>query len=584
MGHAVRRSTLATLALAGGLSIGLAGPAAADGDADTFRRLAFDDLPLYCLFSETAALRDEYADRGVRFRGPGPADGGGVLSTCAFFLVTGISPPTFLGFNQTAEFADGGVPRDPQTILFEPPVQFAQLDAGAFIEVGYPATLTAFDDQGAVVDTSTIALDEVAAPLLVMAPIIARVELSAPGARYIADDLLYGESAGDDLVLEPDSLAVALAPGAAASRTVTISNTSNHDLELFVRELSAGGETAAGPVEVVVGEAAPQQNLIPEIPSRLMQRHQEVPHPTAPRILVFTEVEPLATTPDSDLDQALRSLDLPYTAVYGGNVASMFLPALAGATWDLVIFDHQVAFLYEPDLAVYDALLSHVDGGGRLIMASWQIGDRPDHPLWPTLGFHWLASYTTPQPVYWTGAEPRFFAVPDDVPRFTELAEFYNIDGHRIEVLPGTTILASLEDSERAGPDAAAMVLANDDRTLFRAFMDGNNICDCDADGRLDTVELWRDLVIQMLGEDMPWLATAAEGVVPAGGQLALEVRLDATDLAPGTAGATLLLRSNEAVFSTYTLDVRLEVSGGELFADGFESGDTAAWSGTGGR
>jgi hypothetical protein len=319
-------------------------------------------------------------------------------------------------------------------------------------------------------------------------------------------------------------------------------------------------------------------NLAVDPPARVQRRLQEIADPSAPRILVYTEVEPLATTPDSDLDQALRSLDLPYTAVYGGNVASMFIPALQGSQWDLVIFDHQVAFFYEPDFAVFDELLSHVDGGGRLVMASWQIGERPDHPLWERLGFHWLADLGEPLPVVWTGAEPAFFSVPDDVPEFTELEHYYGVDRQQVEVEPGGVVIAGFDPGGDEAPLAPAMILANQGRTLFRGFMDGNNTCDCDLDGRLDTVELWRDVVIQVLDEDVPWLTVDAEGTVPANGELVLDVGFDAAGLPPGTHDSTLLLRSNEAVFSTYEVVVTLEVTGADIFADGFESGDTSSW------
>ena len=74
------------------------------------------------------------------------------------------------------------------------------------------------------------------------------------------------------------------------------------------------------------------------------------------------------------------------------------------------------------------------------------------------------------------------------------------------------------------------------------------------------------------------WLAFDAEGTVPANGELVLDVGLDAAGLPPGSHTATLLLRSNEAVFSTYEVGVTLEVTGAEIFADGFESGDTSRW------
>jgi len=553
-------------------------PAQGDGDAGTFERLRFDGLPIYCLFGDTVALRDEYVDRGVRFRGPGPQDGGGVLGTCSFFLVTGISPPSFLAFNATASYSDGGVPRDPQTILFEPPVSFVQGNVGSFIEVDYPATMTAYDQGGTVVGETTVLLSPVASPLLVSAPGISRVEVTAPGARYVLDDLLFGESPGGDITPLPSTLSVSLQPGATATRTLTLHNAAGHDIDFFVRELSEPVGSALGPVGYVEGDEVPLDNLTADRADTSLVRHQATESPTEPRILVYTEGEPLATVPETDLDQALRSLGFPYTAYYN-SISTGFIPALQ-QDWDLVIFDHQAVFLSDWDLAVYDALLTRVAGGGRLVMTTWQIADRPDHPLWTALGFRWLEDYTRPCPVAWTEAEPAFFSVPDDVPEFSELGDYYAIDGHRIETLPGVSVLAALETSDPALSGEAAMVLSNGGRTLYRAFVDGNNVCDCDLDDRFDTVELWRDVVIQMLADDVPWVGAPDEGTVPANGQLDLELHLDASILEPGTYRAALELRTNEAVFSTYVVDLELEVDGAVLFADDFETADLSAWSG----
>ena len=503
-----------TVVAAGVLVAGavVAVPAAADGDAGTFQRLGFDDLPPYCLFLETTALRDEYADRGIRFRGPAPDDGGGVLNVCAFFLVPGISPPNFLGFNDGANYANGGTPRDPETILFDPPVGFVEADVGSFLEAGLPIWMTAYDSAGSVVDQHAGSLEQVASPILVVADGIAWVEVEAPGARYILDDLLFGESPGGGIEVVPAALHVALEPGATASVSVTLRNTLNHDLELFLLERSPGdglGESSAvGPATIEpMGEASGLANLVGAQGAVPLRRHQEVGDGAAPKILVYTESDPSSSTPDTELDQALRSLGLPYTSGYNGGVSSYFIPLLEQGSWDLVIFDHQAAFLYDWDLEVFDALLQYVLNGGRLVFGSWQISDRPTHPLWSALGFRWLDNYTVPEPVLWTPAEPRFFTVPNDVPEFVELQDLYVVDGQLIESLPGTTTLAVLASD----PTRPALVLGNGGRTVVRAFLDGPNLADRDEDGLLDTYELWRDLLIQMLAEDVPWLATPAE-------------------------------------------------------------------------
>lgn len=533
------------------------GTTLADGDAAHFQRLGFDDLEGYCLFQETIALRGEYAPTlGLQFLGPDDRDGGGVLSTCAFFLVTGITPPNFMGFNAAAQYSDGGIPRDPQTILFQQTVGFVKLQVGAGIEVGYPATLTAFDAAGQVLSSQTVPLAQETVPLLVEAAGTARVELEAPGARYIMDDLLWGESAGNDLRLALDQLAITLAAGDSATVTVDVVNQASAELSFFVQERDQArrsGVRAPGrlePVEELVDPANRPHGPPPRPLALSRPDHRDGP----PALLVYTEIDPNGTTADTDLDQALRSLDIPYTAVYAA--IGFFREQLASGTWDAVIFDHQLATIYPYDFVLFDELNAYVEQGGRLFMSSWQMADVPDHPLWDRLGVRWVASYESPVPVAWTTAAARWVDVPNDVPRFAQLSDLYIIDGHRLVAAPGTTVLARLDD--RAGGDA--LVLANAGRTLVRSFLDGANVTDRDQDDVLDAIELWRGVLVNWLGADVPWLAATDEAMVPAGGSVPLVATFRSAGLSPGRHDAALELRSDEAVHHTYSLPVSLTV------------------------
>ncbi|MEZ4650498.1 MAG: FlgD immunoglobulin-like domain containing protein [Candidatus Eisenbacteria bacterium] len=566
----------------------------ADGDSSAFRRVDFDQSFPPCLFMETEALRDEFAPE-VRFRGPSLLDGGGILAPCAFFLVTGITPPNVLGFNETAEYESGGVPRDPQTILFDPPTNFVEARVGAFIEVGYPVTLTAYDANGAVVDTDTAALDQFTQRLVVEGGGITRAVLSAPGARYIADDFRYGDSAGNDLRVETAELRITLPAGAQTTRAIGLTNDSAHDMELFVwsrqiEEAAAGARGAGGASVAAIAprfeatqfERLPGQlSFGPEATGNLRALardplpERDVPmigrfdrylgrnaDPTAPRILVFTEPDPISYAPETDLDQAIRSLDLPYTVVYGG--VSYFMGLLVDeGPWDLVVFDHQFANFYETDYVLYDRLLEYVQSGGRLIMSSWLAGERPSHPLWNALGFRYGEAFIDPQPVYWTDDVPRFESFPNDVPDFSTLGDYYVIDGHQIERLQGAVSLARYSGNTGAGGDTdnnAAIVLANEGRTIFRAFNDGANISDLDGDGLFDTYELWRNLFVQMVGETRPWLGVTEVLDLSAGADGTVGISIDASALTPGDYIADLEVWTNESAFRTYPVRVLVEV------------------------
>ncbi len=74
--------------------------------------ITFDTGTAPCLFDETAPLRDEYADLGVRFRGATSSTGGAVLNECGSFGVRAHSGQEFLAFNALTYATD------PQRISF----------------------------------------------------------------------------------------------------------------------------------------------------------------------------------------------------------------------------------------------------------------------------------------------------------------------------------------------------------------------------------------------------------------------------------------------------------------------------------
>jgi hypothetical protein len=577
LGHFCHRSWLVIVVL----MITLPLPVQADGDAKTFQRLGFDDRPQICLFSETKALRGQYvAGFGLDFQGPSDLDGGGVLAGCAFFLVTGISPPNSLAFNAGSVYVDGGIPRDPQTIVFNEGTGFVAARVGSYVEVGFPATLAAYDAAGVLLGADTVLLARQTVPLLVEAAGIARVELSAPGARYLVDDLLWGASAGGDLRPGVSELALSVPAGGLVSTTLMIENTAGEEIQFFVREL-AGAPTGVGvektpapsPAAVVaLGDPVALPNHDGDVRATPVEVRRAGSARTRlegageglPRLLVYTEADagggPAA---DTDLDRALRSLDLPYTGFY--NAIAAFRDALEEGPWDAVIFDHQGARIFEYDADLYDGLLAYVQAGGRLVVSSWQMSEYAAHPLWAALGVTWLEDYRRPRPIGWTAQEPRVFDVPNDVPEFTELADLFFIDGQILEVEPQARVLARLSAEDASGTPGAPMLIShNDGRTLLRAFMDGNNLMDRDQDRLDDTVELWRGIVEWMFAPDIPWLGVSIpEAVVPAGQAINLVVTADASGFAPGRYSAAIQLRSNEAVRNTYTLPVELVVGDG---------------------
>lgn len=69
-------------------------------------------------FSETTALRNQYADLGVTFSGNSATNGGAILNVNSNFGISPRSGNHFLAFNSIANMSDGGTPFGPQTITF----------------------------------------------------------------------------------------------------------------------------------------------------------------------------------------------------------------------------------------------------------------------------------------------------------------------------------------------------------------------------------------------------------------------------------------------------------------------------------
>ncbi len=101
------------------LTIGVQ-PASADNSTDVGVRtsgvrvtVTFDVGTAPCAFNNTQALRDEFADVGVHFRGDTDTGGGAILNQCGAFGVDARSGREFLAFNK------GTYAKLPQRIRFD---------------------------------------------------------------------------------------------------------------------------------------------------------------------------------------------------------------------------------------------------------------------------------------------------------------------------------------------------------------------------------------------------------------------------------------------------------------------------------
>ncbi len=209
-------------------------------------------------------------------------------------------------------------------------------------------------------------------------------------------------------------------------------------------------------------------------------------------ILIYAD-DPYHPAPNTFIDQALTLLGLAYTGYYNGDWANFESELKSGGPWDLVIVGNDY---YTPSGDTLDALNKYTAEGGKLILHSFFVGSQASSPLWHTLGFTFIANDANPpDPVYWW--EPGYppFAYPLTVPMFTSLTARagYSVYGQRVQPRSGFQALAGYS----IGPqrDQAALVVGNDTRTIFKAFLDGQNDSDLNLNSLLDSVELWINLI-----------------------------------------------------------------------------------------
>lgn len=144
-------------------------------------------------FKKTIALRDLYADLGVNFDGPGPLDGGAILNELGNFGVDAFSGTDFLAFNSTATLMDGGIPTDPEQILFDDLQASVSIYAAGGLGIGATFPMDAYDQLNQLVDTDTVGGQDWVQLLVSHPGGIARVVLTEITNKnaFVYDDLEF---------------------------------------------------------------------------------------------------------------------------------------------------------------------------------------------------------------------------------------------------------------------------------------------------------------------------------------------------------------------------------------------------------
>ncbi|MBP7052021.1 MAG: hypothetical protein KBE65_13485 [Phycisphaerae bacterium] len=184
------------------LAVGLVGPVQAG------TTINFDDDEAPDSFGETNSLTEAYAGLGVHFAGPGDLDGGAILDQSGNFGVWALSARNFLAFNRNSRMSDGGVPQDPETILFDSLMSEVSIYAAGGWEVD-TFIMDAYDASGTLVDTDTITTADWGLLSVSSAAGIRRVvltQVSDVDNAFVYDDLSFTVLSGGPAVPAPGAI------------------------------------------------------------------------------------------------------------------------------------------------------------------------------------------------------------------------------------------------------------------------------------------------------------------------------------------------------------------------------------------
>jgi len=317
------------------------------------------------------------------------------------------------------------------------------------------------------------------------------------------------------LTYTPDSLVVTLGMSMITTIPLRMSNLGGMPVSFELAE-ERGGFQIASPLSLMAGYEEWLYRTVEGTSLPTNSGSNALAYPAAYRwepavpsqvnILIYAD-DACHTAPNTYLDQALQALGLAYTAHYDAAWTS-FETDLTGGTWDLVLVGNDA---WRPPSSVLTALDDYVTGSGKLVYHGWTVSYDPSNPLWATLGFTWVSDNAhSPDPVYWWEPGHLFFTDPQSVPEFTSLTGgIYGIYGQHVEPLAGFEPLAGYT-TPGPDPNEAALILGNDDRTVFKGFVDGQNNADLDGDTTPDGVELWINLINGLLNRsssDVDWLS-----------------------------------------------------------------------------
>ncbi|MCP4287417.1 MAG: hypothetical protein GY792_23760, partial [Gammaproteobacteria bacterium] len=286
--------------------------------------------------------------------------------------------------------------------------------------------------------------------------------------------------------------------------------------------------------------------------------------PSAYNILVYTD-DWIHTTPNTLVQEALTNLGLAATVHVDGDYAGFEASLAGGGPWDLVIWSGENNQVPGTTLT---ALLSHLQGGGKLAATYWLQSNISADPLWAEMGFTYISNYVTPPPTYWWDPGHALFNNPTAAPEWiTRVQNSGTSQGTNLEPLANGLAMAGYQTTPTL--NEAGIILRDDGMALYKGLRDVSTNADDNTNGILDGTELWMNIMIGMLegfgGGDIPWLSeNPITGTIGVDSMQAIDVVFDSSVLTQtGWYSGELKVGSDDPVNGTIVIPVDMLVVSG---------------------
>ena len=210
------------------------------------------------------------------------------------------------------------------------------------------------------------------------------------------------------------------------------------------------------------------------------------------KVLLYTDEPYSANWHQTPVALALNELDVDYFLTVTEPYVNLSLHL--NKDWELLIVDNPWWGLG----AYYEAFANHILDNGKFIMSGYQVDSHPSDPLWPLLGFEFAGELLSGPNIHIWDEEAPIFNQPYDFGALNfSRAVDYGDEGDLVTVFDNATALAGFTVTEQ--PGNATIVVRDDGRTLYNAYLIDQFSGDNDDSTYADNFELWLNEIAFML-------------------------------------------------------------------------------------